>query len=130
LERVLSVDQLSGQSRCLQEQNAVGVEKALQDCEKRLRDEYETKLEKNYRLIDELIAEKKALTEQCDKLVADMRQISEKALAKQKLMEENHKVELKKAEAKAAAAEKIKRERWEAAKTKSIKVSKSIAMRH
>ncbi|VDK32791.1 unnamed protein product [Taenia asiatica] len=121
LGRVPSVNQLTDQSRRLQEQKAAEVESALQDCEQRLRTEYEAKLEKNYRLIEELIAEKKALTEQCDKLVADLRQISEKALAKQKLLEENHKVELKKAEAKAAAAEKVKRERWEAAKTKSIK---------
>lgn len=64
------------------------MEQALQDCEKRLREEYETKLEKNYHLIEQLIAEKKELTEQCDKLVSDMRQMSEKALAKQKLMEE------------------------------------------
>ncbi|EUB62917.1 5-azacytidine-induced protein [Echinococcus granulosus] len=115
------VIQSTEESHRLQKQKAVEVESALRDCEKRLRDEYEVKLEKNYRLIDELIAEKKALTEQCDKLVASMRQISEKALAKQKLLEENHKVELKKVEAKAAAAEKIKRERWEAAKTKAIK---------
>ncbi|KAL5963257.1 hypothetical protein TSMEX_008985 [Taenia solium] len=121
LGRVPSVDQLTDQSRRLQEQKAAEVESALQDCEQRLRNEYEAKLEKNYRLIEELITEKKALTEQCNKLVADLRQISEKALAKQKLLEENHKVELKKAEAKAAAAEKVKRERWEAAKTKSIK---------
>lgn len=85
-----SVDQLTEQSRHLQEQKAAEVENALRDCEQRLRAEYEAKLEKNYRLIDELIAEKRALTEQCDKLVADMRQISEKALAKQKLLEEKY----------------------------------------
>lgn len=64
------------------------LERALQECEKRLREEYDAKLEKNYHLIEQLIAEKKELTEQCDKLVNDMRQISEKAQAKQKQMED------------------------------------------
>ncbi|KAM7542572.1 hypothetical protein Aperf_G00000007747 [Anoplocephala perfoliata] len=113
--------ELAEQRRCLEKQQAEEMEQALQDCEKRLREEYEAKLENNYHLIEQLITEKKELMEQCDKLVSDLRQMSEKALAKQKLMEENHRVELKKAEAKAVAAEKIKRERWEAAKTKSIK---------
>ncbi|KAM3187975.1 hypothetical protein ACTXT7_001210 [Hymenolepis weldensis] len=123
--------QLAEQRRRLEKQQVEELERALQDCEKRLREEYDAKLEKNYHLIEQLIAEKKELTEQCDKLVNDMRQISEKAQAKQKRMEDkditiltylfNHKVELKKVEAKAIAAEKIKRERWEAAKTKTIK---------
>lgn len=74
----------------LQSPNAVLVKEAIKDYERRFRDEYEAKLEKSYRLIDELIADKKALTEQCNKLVCDMRQISQKALAKQKLLEEKY----------------------------------------
>ena len=73
-----------------QQQKRVALEEALRDCEKRLREEYEEKLEKSYRLVDELLADKKALTEQCNKLVCDMRQFSQKALAKQKLMEEKY----------------------------------------
>ncbi len=34
----------------------------------------------------------------------------------------SHKLEIKKTEAKALASEKLRRERWEAAKTKSLKV--------
>ncbi|VUZ55014.1 unnamed protein product [Hymenolepis diminuta] len=113
--------QLAEQRRRIEKQQVEELEKALQDCEKRVREEYDAKLEKNYHLTEQLIAEKKELTEQCDKLVNDMRQISEKAQAKQKQMEDNHRVELKKVEAKAIAAEKIRRERWEAAKTKTIK---------
>nr|CDS32621.1 5 azacytidine induced protein 1 [Hymenolepis microstoma] len=113
--------QLAEQRRRIERQQAEEREQALQDCENRLREEYDAKLEKNYQLIEQLIAEKKGLTEQYDKLVFDMRQISEKAQAKQKRMEENHRVELKKVEAKAVAGEKIKRERWEAAKIKTIK---------
>lgn len=38
-----------------------------------------------------------------------------------------HKVELKKTEAKMAAAEKLRREKWEAEKTKQLKVSQQIS---
>ncbi|VDO02071.1 unnamed protein product [Rodentolepis nana] len=79
---------LAEQRRRIERQQAEELEQALQDCENRLREEYDAKLEKNYQLIEELIAEKKDLAAQYDKLVLDMRQISEKAQAKQKQMEE------------------------------------------
>ncbi len=60
----------------------------MKEREQRMREEYEAKLDRNYQMIDELIADKKVLTEQCDKLVKDMRELSEKAIAKQKLMED------------------------------------------
>ncbi|VDN10964.1 unnamed protein product [Dibothriocephalus latus] len=53
------------------------------------KEEYEATINKNYKLIDELIAEKQALTQQCSKLVDDMRILKEKAEAKQKLLEDN-----------------------------------------
>ncbi|BHF69533.1 hypothetical protein SprV_0301257900 [Sparganum proliferum] len=85
------------------------------------KDDYEATINKNYKLIDELIAEKQALTEQCSKLVDDMRILKEKAEAKQKLLEDNHKCEIQKLQGKFVAAEKVRRERWEASKIKSIK---------
>ncbi|KAL3312065.1 Centrosomal protein of 131 kDa [Cichlidogyrus casuarinus] len=43
------------------------------------RSEYETTIGRNYKLIDELITEKKALHEQCEKLALDLKTISTKA---------------------------------------------------
>nr|VZI31246.1 unnamed protein product [Spirometra erinaceieuropaei] len=85
------------------------------------KDDYEATINKNYKLIDELIAEKQALTEQCSRLVDDMRILKEKAEAKQKQLEDNHKCEIQKLQGKFVAAEKLRRERWEASKIKSIK---------
>lgn len=64
------------------------MEKKMKNNEQRLRDEYDAKLESNYQMIDDLIAEKKTLTEQCDQLVKDMREMTDKAVAKQKLLED------------------------------------------
>ncbi len=52
--------------------------------------DFEATIQRNYKLIDELIAEKKTLTETCDKLVQEMRSLSEKAAARQKQMEDTY----------------------------------------
>ncbi|VDL90163.1 unnamed protein product [Schistocephalus solidus] len=108
-QRDLSMQQLHDAERTYEERIAAQ------------KDDYEATLNKNYKLIDELIAEKQALTEQCSKLVDDMRLLKEKAEAKQKQLEDNHKCEIQKLQGKFVAAEKLRRERWEASKIKSIK---------
>ncbi|VEL43960.1 unnamed protein product [Protopolystoma xenopodis] len=40
--------------------------------------DYEATIERNYKLIDEVIAAKKGLHEQCDKLVAELKQLKKR----------------------------------------------------
>ncbi|KER23710.1 hypothetical protein T265_08475 [Opisthorchis viverrini] len=83
--------------------------------------DYEATLSRNYKLIDELIEEKKALHVKCENLMSEMKTVSQRLEEKLKVVQDRHKVDLRKAEAKAAAAEKLRREKWEAEKLKQLK---------
>ncbi|KAG5445761.1 Centrosomal protein of 131 kDa [Clonorchis sinensis] len=83
--------------------------------------DYEATLSRNYKLIDELIEEKKALHVKCENLMSEVKTVSQRLEEKLKVVQDRHKVDLRKAEAKAAAAEKLRREKWEAEKIKQLK---------
>ncbi|KAK4476159.1 hypothetical protein MN116_001375 [Schistosoma mekongi] len=94
------------------------------DCESRvesLKADYECTINRNYKLIDELIEEKKVLHTKCEKLLDEVKSLTRKSEEKIKALDEKHKVELRKVEAKHAAAEKLRREKWETEKTKHFK---------
>ncbi|CAH8577287.1 unnamed protein product [Schistosoma turkestanicum] len=86
-----------------------------------LKSEYECTINRNYKLIDELIEEKKVLHMKCEELLEEHKTITKKTEEKIKALEERHKVEMRKVEAKHAAAEKLRREKWEAEKAKHFK---------
>ncbi|CAH8620300.1 unnamed protein product [Heterobilharzia americana] len=86
-----------------------------------LKADYECTINRNYNLIDELIEEKKVLHTKCEELLEELKAMTKKFEERIKTMEEKHKVELRKVEAKHAAAEKIRREKWEAEKVKHFK---------
>ncbi|TPP57560.1 hypothetical protein FGIG_03823 [Fasciola gigantica] len=95
-----------------------------QEAEKRLESikvDYEATLKRNYTLIDELVEEKKALHVKCEALLTELKTMAQKSEEKLKVIEDRHKIELKKLEAKMTAAEKLRREKWEAEKTKQMK---------
>nr|CAH8871310.1 unnamed protein product [Trichobilharzia regenti] len=86
-----------------------------------LKADYECTINRNYKLIDELIEEKKLLHTKCEELLEELKSMTKKSEDRLKTTEERHKVELRKLEAKHAAAEKVRREKWEAEKAKHFK---------
>ncbi|XP_018644472.1 hypothetical protein Smp_103420 [Schistosoma mansoni] len=83
--------------------------------------DYECTINRNYKLIDELIEEKKLLHTKCEELLEELKTVTKKTNEKIKALEERHKVEMRKVEAKHLAAEKLRREKWETEKAKHFK---------
>ncbi|XP_070580321.1 centrosomal protein of 131 kDa-like [Ptychodera flava] len=85
------------------------------------KDEYEGAIKRHLSFIDQLIDDKKALSDKYDQVVTELKQMDKKYLTKIKKMEEDHSIEVKKIKEVNAAAEKIRREKWIDEKTKKIK---------
>ena len=86
--------------------------------------EYETAIQRHLSFIDQLIDDKKALGEKCEKLVGEIKKIEARYQANTEAMAERHRVEMAKAKDLFAAAEKLRREKWVEEKTRKIKGEK------
>ncbi|XP_033630551.1 centrosomal protein of 131 kDa-like [Asterias rubens] len=85
------------------------------------KEEYENTVKRHLSFIDQLIDDKKSLSEKYDTVVRDLKQVDKKYSTKIKTMEDTHNSELQKVKDVQAAAEKIRREKWIDEKTKKIK---------
>ncbi|XP_021358763.1 centrosomal protein of 131 kDa-like [Mizuhopecten yessoensis] len=85
------------------------------------KDEYEETIKRHLSFIDQLIDDKKSLSEKCEQLVKELKIIDRKYQEKFKSMDEKHSFEMKKLKDMHEAAEKLRRERWIEDKTKKIK---------
>ncbi|XP_064600746.1 centrosomal protein of 131 kDa-like isoform X2 [Liolophura sinensis] len=85
------------------------------------KDEYEEAIKRHLSFIDQLIDDKKALSEKCEQLVKELKTIDKKFQDKFKASEERHAQELTRIKEIHAAAEKLRREKWVDEKTKKIK---------
>ncbi|KAJ8038079.1 hypothetical protein HOLleu_19055 [Holothuria leucospilota] len=85
------------------------------------KEEYETTIKRHLSFIDQLIDDKKALSEKYDSVVKELKQVDKKYQTRIKAMEENQGIELQKVKDVHQAAEKIRREKWIDEKTKKIK---------
>ena len=83
--------------------------------------EYETTIQRHLGFIDQLIADKKELSDKVESLVTQHRATEKKLSDKVRLLEDNQRVDIKKQKDAIEAAEKIKRERWIAEKSNQIK---------
>nr|XP_048673301.1 centrosomal protein of 131 kDa isoform X6 [Caretta caretta] len=68
-----------------------------------------------------LIDDKKVLSEKCEAVVAELKQVDQKYTKKISQMQEQHELEIKKLKELMSATEKIRREKWIDEKTKKIK---------
>ncbi|KAK7111870.1 centrosomal protein of 131 kDa-like [Littorina saxatilis] len=85
------------------------------------KEEYEEAIKRHLSFIDQLIDDKKSLSEKCEQLVRELKTIDRKYQDKIKSVEDNHSIEMTKLKEVHMAAEKLRREKWIDEKTKKIK---------
>ncbi|XP_037769964.1 centrosomal protein of 131 kDa isoform X2 [Chelonia mydas] len=85
------------------------------------REQYEAAIQRHLAFIDQLIDDKKVLSEKCEAVVAELKQVDQKYTKKISQMQEQHELEIKKLKELMSATEKIRREKWIDEKTKKIK---------
>ncbi|KAJ7315870.1 hypothetical protein JRQ81_002032 [Phrynocephalus forsythii] len=95
------------------------------------REQYEAAIQRHLDFIDQLIDDKKTLSEKCEAVVSELKQVDQKYTKKIAQMQEQHELvwrilgplceEIKKLKELMSATEKIRREKWIDEKTKKIK---------
>ncbi|XP_062382004.1 centrosomal protein of 131 kDa [Sardina pilchardus] len=106
-------------------------EKELTRSMQQQREQYEATIQRHLSFIDQLIDDKKALSERCEGVVAELKQVDQKYTKKIAQMQEQHEMvwqilgplceEIKKLKELMSATEKVRREKWIDEKTKKIK---------
>ncbi|NWW98478.1 CP131 protein, partial [Caloenas nicobarica] len=109
------------QQRELTVQHVKQTEKELGHQLKLQREQYEAAIQRHLAFIDQLIDDKKVLSEKCETVVAELKQVDQKYSKKLTQMQEQHELEIKKLKELMSATEKIRREKWIDEKTKKIK---------
>ncbi|OPJ88436.1 centrosomal protein of [Patagioenas fasciata monilis] len=119
------------QQRELTVRHVKQTEKELGHQLKLQREQYEAAIQRHLAFIDQLIDDKKVLSEKCEAVVAELKQVDQKYGKKLTQMQEQHELvwrtlgpfceEIKKLKELMSATEKIRREKWIDEKTKKIK---------
>ncbi|KAM9537553.1 centrosomal protein of 131 kDa isoform 2-T2 [Guaruba guarouba] len=121
-KRAISLLQTAlAQQRELTVQHVKQTEKELGYQLRLQREQYEAAIQRHLAFIDQLIEDKKALSEKCEAVVAELKQVDQKYSKKITQMQEQHELEIKKLKELMSATEKIRREKWIDEKTKKIK---------
>ncbi|XP_060127921.1 centrosomal protein of 131 kDa isoform X9 [Zootoca vivipara] len=109
------------QQRELTVRHVKGTEKELSRQLALQREQYEAAIQRHLAFIDQLIDDKKTLSEKCEAVVTELKQVDQKYMKKIAQMQEQHELEIKKLKELMSATEKIRREKWIDEKTKKIK---------
>ncbi|NXH22912.1 CP131 protein, partial [Bucco capensis] len=121
-KRTISLLQTAlAQQRELTVQHVKQTEKELSHQLRLQREQYEAAIQRHLTFIDQLIDEKKVLSEKCEAVVAELKQVDQKYGKKITQIQEQHELEIKKLKELMSATEKIRREKWMDEKTKKIK---------
>ncbi|UJR14558.1 hypothetical protein I4U23_001554 [Adineta vaga] len=119
--QIIIFQQRLNQQRELNIRHAKESERELEHRLQLQKDDYEGTIQRHLTFIDQLIDDKKKLSERCERLVTELKTIDKKSSDRLKTMEESHRIELQKLKDVHEAAEKLRRERWIDEKTKKIK---------
>ncbi|KAM4661888.1 LOW QUALITY PROTEIN: centrosomal protein of 131 kDa [Discoglossus pictus] len=109
------------QQRELTVRHVKQTEKELGHQLKQQSEQYEATIQRHLSFIDQLIDDKKVLSERCESLVTELKQIDQKYGSRISQMQEQHELEMKKLQELMTATEKVRREKWIDDKTKKIK---------
>eukprot|EP00062_Callorhinchus_milii_P004674 gi/632943301/ref/XP_007886876.1/ PREDICTED: 5-azacytidine-induced protein 1 isoform X5 [Callorhinchus milii] len=85
------------------------------------KEQYEATIQRHLAFIDQLIDDKKGLSEKCESMVNELKIVDQKYMAKIQQIQEQHGLEIKKLKEVMSATEKVRREKWIDEKTKKIK---------
>ncbi|NXC56833.1 CP131 protein, partial [Aleadryas rufinucha] len=109
------------QQRELTDRHVKQTEKELGHQLRLQREQYEAAIQRHLAFIDQLLDDKKVLSEKCEAVVAELKQVDHKYGQKISQMQEQHELEIKKLKELMSATEKVRREKWIEEKTKKIK---------
>ncbi|NWI35727.1 CP131 protein, partial [Picathartes gymnocephalus] len=109
------------QQRELTDRHLKQTEKELGHQLRLQREQYEAAIQRHLAFIDQLLNDKKVLSEKCEAVVAELKQVDHKYGQKITQMQEQHELEIKKLKELMSATEKVRREKWIEEKTKKIK---------
>ncbi|XP_003496925.1 centrosomal protein of 131 kDa isoform X2 [Cricetulus griseus] len=96
-------------------------EKELSRQLRQQKEHYEATIQRHLSFIDQLIEDKKILSEKCEAVVAELKHGDQRCQERVAQMQEQHELEIKKLKELMSATEKIRREKWINEKTKKIK---------
>ncbi|XP_061232839.1 centrosomal protein of 131 kDa isoform X2 [Neopsephotus bourkii] len=131
-KRAMSLLQTAlAQQRELTVQHVKQTEKELGHQLRLQREQYEAAIQRHLAFIDQLIEDKKVLSEKCEAVVAELKQVDQKYSKKMSQMQEQHELvwrtlgpfsqEIRKLKELMSATEKIRREKWIDEKTRKIR---------
>ncbi|KAL6057784.1 hypothetical protein STEG23_033987, partial [Scotinomys teguina] len=96
-------------------------EKELSRQLRQQKEHYEATIQRHLSFIDQLIEDKKILSEKCEAVVTELKLGDQRCRERVAQMQEQHELEIKKLKELMSATEKIRREKWINEKTKKIK---------
>ncbi|XP_036052553.1 LOW QUALITY PROTEIN: centrosomal protein of 131 kDa [Onychomys torridus] len=109
------------QQRDLTVRRVKETEKELNRQLRQQKEHYEATIQRHLSFIDQLIEDKKILSEKCEAVVTELKQGDQRCRERVAQMQEQHELEIKKLKELMSATEKIRREKWINEKTKKIK---------
>ncbi|PNJ88470.1 CEP131 isoform 5 [Pongo abelii] len=120
-QAMLLLQRALAQQRDLTVRRVKETEKALSRQLQRQREHYEATIQRHLAFIDQLIEDKKVLSEKCEAVVAELKQEDQRCTERVAQAQAQHELEIKKLKELMSATEKARREKWISEKTKTIK---------